>query len=130
MANRELLKFIRKARNEGFDDFEIKEPLLRKGWPLDIIEEAFVYLRPKIKFKNKISIYIDSEVLEGIDKRARKNLLTIPEQIEDILRRSVVNSKRVGTFKGEKLDDSLIGIFSRRQRKTLRKAKSKRKRKS
>jgi len=121
MADRRLTRFIKEARKRGFDDYQIKEPLLRKGWPIEIIEEAFASLKPKVKFKNKLTIYLDSEVLEAIDKRARKNIFTIPEQIEDILRRSVINSKVAGSVKPEKLDDMLVGVFSRQTRGKKRK---------
>lgn len=120
MTNKRLIKFIREARTKGYDDYQIKEPLLRKGWPIEMIEEAFVSLKPRPKFKNKITIYLDSEVLEAIDKRARKNIFTIPEQIEDILRRSVINGKK-NIAKMEKLDDSLVAIFSRNTKGKKRK---------
>ena len=34
-ANKQLLKFIKQARERGFDDYQIKEPLLKRGWPAD-----------------------------------------------------------------------------------------------
>ncbi len=118
-ANVELVKFIRESRKRGFDDFEIREPLLKKGWPLDEIERAFYVLKPKYKLKNKISVYLDSEVLKMIDKRAKKNMLTLNEQIEDILRRSCINLKK-GSPKAIKSDDSLVAIFSREKRERRR----------
>jgi len=114
MPNKELVKFVKEARRRGFDDFQIRDPLLKKGWPIEEIESAFAFLKPKIKFKNKISIYLDSDILKLIDKRANKNMLTLPEQIEDILRRSCINSRKTKT--PEKLDDTLISMFSRRKK--------------
>ena len=114
-TNAELVSFIRESRKRGFDDFEIREPLLKKGWPLEEIEKAFYVLKPKYKLKNKISVYLDSEVLKIIDKRAKKNMLTLNEQIEDILRRSCINMKK-GITKPVKCDDSLVAIFSREKR--------------
>ena len=113
--NHKLVKFIKEARKRGFDDYEIKEPLLKQGWPIDEIEKAFSMLKPRYKFKNKICLYIDSDVLKIIEKRAKKNIFTISEQIDDILRRSVINYKGK---KGEpeKLDDMLVSIFSRARR--------------
>lgn len=113
MVNPELVKFIKEARKRGFDDYEIKEPLLQRGWPLDEIEKAFNHLKPKYKFKNKINIFLDSDVLKILDKRAKKNMLTLSEQIEDILRRSCLNLKKVDK-EGDKLDDMFIKIFSRK----------------
>jgi hypothetical protein len=108
-----LLKFIKEARKRGFDDYEIRLPLLKKGWPHEEIEAAFAKLKPKYKFKNKITIYLDNEVIKHIDKRAKKNLFSLSEQIEDILRRSCLNLKK--SKKQEKLDDSFVALFSRRK---------------
>ena len=111
---KELVKFIKKARARGFDDFQIKEPLLKHGWPLDVIERAFASLKPKYKFKNKVSIFLDSDILKILEKRAKKNLLTLPEQIEDIIRRSCINAKK-RKKQDEKLDDLLVSLFSRKK---------------
>ncbi len=116
MITPELLKYIKEARRRGFDDYQIKDPLLKGGWLLKDVEEAFAQLNPKPKFKNKISIYLDSDLLELIEKRAKKNLLTLPEQIEDILRRSTLSFKKRKMLDGDKLDDLLVTIFSRRKR--------------
>lgn len=115
IPNKSLVKFIKESRKRGFDDFQIREPLLKKGWSLDEIEKAFYVLKPRYKFKNKVSIFLDSEVLKMIDKRAKKNMLTLSEQMEDILRRSCVNLKK-GTSRKVKCDDSLVAIFSREKR--------------
>lgn len=114
-ANAQLVKFIKESRKRGFDDFQIREPLLKKGWPSEEIEKAFYSLKPKYKLKNKISVYLDSTVLKMIDKRAKKNMLNLNEQIEDILRRSCVNMKK-GTSRKVKCDDRLVAIFSRERR--------------
>ncbi len=119
MANKDLIKFIKEARKRGFDDYQIRDPLLRKGWPLNEVEDAFQELKPRVKFKNKITIFLDSDVLKVIEKRANKNLMTISEQIEDIIRRSAVNTS-VKKPTQEKLDDMLISLFSRRKRNTLK----------
>ena len=119
MPNKELVRFIKESRKRGFDDFQIREPLLKKGWPLEEIEKAFYALKPRYKLKNKISVYLDSEVLKIIDKRAKKNMLTLSEQIEDILRRSCVNMKK-GTSKPTKCDDNLVAIFSRERKRRKR----------
>lgn len=120
MANKHLIDFIRESRMRGFDDYEIRRPLLEAGWPHDEVELAFISLKPKLTHKHRICTYVDADVLEALEKRAKKNKFTLDEQISDILRRSVVNSAPAG-FKPEKLDDSLVGVFSRRTRKTIRK---------
>lgn len=123
MPNAGLVKFIKEAREKGFDDFQIRDPLLKKGWPLEEIEKAFYALKPKYKFKNKVSIFLDSEILKIIGKRAKKNMFTLSEQMEDILRRSCVNLKK-GSPKAIKCDDKLVSIFSREKR-TRKSKKSK-----
>lgn len=114
MIHKELVTFIREARKRGYDDYQIKEPLMKNGWPLEEIEEAMASLKPHPKFKNKVSIYLDSDVLKLLDVRARRNMMTITEQIEDILRRSVINAKKLKR-ENEKLDDMLVGLFSRKR---------------
>lgn len=114
MIHKELVAFIKEARKRGYDDYQIKEPLLQKGWPAHEVEEAFASLKPHPKFKNKVCIYLDSDVLQLLDKRAKRNMFTLTEQIEDILRRSVLNSKKINRDT-EKLDDLLVGLFSRRR---------------
>ena len=114
-ANKNLVKFIKEARNRGFDDYQIREPLVKKGWTSEEIEKAFCVLKPKYKYKNKVSIFLDSELLKKLEKRADKNMLTLPEQIEDILRRSTLSLKKKSVE--EKLDDKLVALFSRKQRK-------------
>jgi hypothetical protein len=114
MPVKELVKFIKEARKRGFDDYEIRSPLIKKGWPPEKIDGAFASLKPRIKFKNKITIYLDSDILKIIEKRAKKNIFTIPEQIEDILRRSCARGFKK-TTQNEKIDDLLVSIFSRRK---------------
>ena len=116
MVNAGLVKFIVEARKRGFSDAQITEPLVGNGWFFDEVEEAFASLSPRVQFKNKVCIYLDSEILKKLDKRAKKNMFTISEQIEDILRRSVVSSKGVAKIP-EKLDDMLVALFSRKNRR-------------
>ena len=114
MANQKLVKFIREARRRGFDDFQIREPLLKHGWPLEEIEKAFAFLKPKYKYKNKVSIFLDAELLRRLEKRADKNMMTLSEQIEDVLRRSALNMRKK-TPTEEKIDDKFITYFSRKR---------------
>lgn len=113
--NAELVAFIKEARSRGFDDYEIRKPLLDKGWDYHDVERAFNSLKEPTRFKNKISVYLDSDVLKVIEKRAKKNMLSVSEQIEDIVRRSAVKSKQSHTA-SEKLDDMLITLFSRKRK--------------
>ena len=115
MPNKQLVEFIKEARKRGFDDYQIRKSLLDKGWPLNEVESAFAHITPKIriKSKNKVTIYLDNEVLKVLERRARKNLMTLSEMIEDILRRSAISSGKIKKSE-EKLDDMLITLFSRR----------------
>lgn len=113
LPNKKLLNFIKESRSRGYDDYQIKEALLKHKWPLIEIEDCFVFLKPKPKFKNKVCIYLDSDVLKTLDRRAKKNMFTISEQIEDILRRSAINSTKAKQ-QSEKLDDMLVSLFSRK----------------
>jgi len=67
-----------------------------------------------------ITIRLNDSEVKILKKRAKKNMLQLREQVEDIVRRSCINSKSGGS-QVEKCDDKLIGIFSRqtagRQRK-------------
>ena len=66
--------------------------------------------------KNKmasITIQIDKNVAKILEKKAKKNLLTLKEQIEDIVRKSAIRSKANKKRGVPKIDDKLVGIFSR-----------------
>ncbi len=129
-ANSELVKFILEARRRGFEDWQIRAPLLKQGWPECEIEKAFLAVKQQqdaklkqrakkggkiiYKYKNSVTIHLDSEVLRIIERRAKKNMLTVPEQIEDIIRRSCVNTKKSASLKDD-VDDLLLKLFSRRR---------------
>ena len=66
MVNKRLINFIKEARRRGYDDYQIRDPLLKHGWALDEIERAFLSLKPKYKFKNKVNIFLDNEVLKKL----------------------------------------------------------------
>ena len=115
MANPDLIRFILEAQKRGFQDDKIKEALLSNKWPEREINSSFQALRKPRHFKESLNIWLDTEVLKKLEKRAKRNLLTLPEQVEDILRRSVINQK--STQKSEKIDDMLVGLFSRKSKK-------------
>jgi len=78
----------------------------------------------------KLTISLDESEVKILKKRAKKNLLTVREQVEDIVRRSCVMSKSRG-YITTKVDDKLVGIFSRERkgRKPKKKLKKKTKKK-
>jgi hypothetical protein len=109
-----LNSFISEARKRGFSDLQIRKVLLDNHFKIEKIEEAFTQSSPKFKNKNQICIFLSDELISKLDKRAKKNLFTLPEQIEDILRRSCLSTKP--SSKEEKLDDVLLSLFSRKSK--------------
>jgi hypothetical protein len=77
----------------------------------------------------KLTIYLDDEELAVLEKRAKKNFFTLKEQVEDIIRRSCIVSKGKSKSKPIKVDDKLIGIFSRQRSGRPRKSKAKKSKK-
>jgi hypothetical protein len=113
MTDKKLVEFIKESRKRGYGDADIKNALINHGWPFTEIESAFKYLEPKYVNKNQITLFLSDELMNSLKKRANKNMLTMPEQIEDILRRSTLNQTKAST--SEKLNDSLISLFSRKR---------------
>ena len=62
-----------------------------------------------------ISVSLDEKVKRIIEKRAKKNLFTLREQAEEILRQSAIRTK-TGTISKLKADDRLVEIFSRNKK--------------
>jgi len=63
-----------------------------------------------------VTISIDAEIQKIIGKRAKKNLLTIKEQIEEIVRQSAVRTKSGESASSIKIDDRLVEVFSRHKK--------------
>ena len=118
-ANQELVLFIAEARKRGFDDSQIKDSLLRHNWPLAEINAAFNSLKitassgPKYQDKNRLTVYLGNDVLKALEKRAKKNMFNLHEQVEDILRRSCTRAKQAGQDT-DKIDDMFVKVFSRK----------------
>jgi len=74
----------------------------------------------------KITILIDDKEEKILKKRAKKNLFSLREQIEDIIRRSCVTYTH-GAYKPIKIDDKLVAIFSREKRGRKKKKTKKKK---
>ena len=75
----------------------------------------------------QLTIDIDENVKKIISKRAKTNLLTLREQIEDILRKSAVRTKKSSKYAYIKVDDKLIAVFSRERRGRKKKKVKKKK---
>lgn len=65
---------------------------------------------------SQITISIDEEEKKILSKRAKDNLFTLREQIEDILRKSAVRTKNADRYRKIKVDDKLVAVFSRQKR--------------
>lgn len=115
MVNKQLVSFIRESRKRGFGDSNIRKAILDRNWPVAEVESAFNFLTPKYKNKNQVTLFLSDELMSTLEKRAKKNMLTVSEQIEDILRRSTINASKKKSPYDAKLDDSLIGLFSRKR---------------
>lgn len=113
MAEKVLVDFVKEARRRKYSELEIREAILSKGWPAKEVEKVFAVLEPKKEYKNQVCLFLNDEILGALQKRAKKNLFTLSEQIEDILRRSCMIKS---ALKKEKLDDFLLTCFSRQNR--------------
>lgn len=63
-----------------------------------------------------LNISLEDEEVKILNKRAEANLLTLKEQVEDIIRRSCLSYKKNSSYKPVKVDDQLVGVFSREKR--------------
>ena len=115
----DLIKYIIEARKRGFSDNDIKTPLYEKGWLKEDVEKAFNSLKKENRIN--IEITLPENIVKIVEKRAKKNMLSLEEQIEDIVRRSAVNALNKKAVGPENIDDLLISIFSRRKRKAREK---------
>ena len=64
-----------------------------------------------------VTINIDDKIQKIILKRAKKNLLTLREQIEEIIRQSAVRTKAGEGTSKMSTDDRLVEIFSRNRKR-------------
>ena len=65
--------------------------------------------------KKRVTIEIDDKIIAKLQRRAKRDMLSLRELIQDIVRRSALSSKFV-SISGE-ADDRLVEIFSRRTKK-------------
>ena len=63
-----------------------------------------------------ITVSIDDDVRKVLEKRAKKNMLTLKEQAEDILRQSAVRTKGTTAGSDSDIDDALVNVFSRKKK--------------
>lgn len=63
----------------------------------------------------RITINLNDDEIKILKKRSKLNLLTLREQIEDIIRRSCITYSKKSTSRKIKVDDKLVAIFSRQK---------------
>ena len=73
----------------------------------------------------KLTINLDDDEVKILKKRADKNFFSLKEQVEDIIRRSCITYKKSQKYHIIKVDDRLVGIFSRYRRGRKKKNKKK-----
>jgi len=73
-----------------------------------------------------VTINLSEKEKRILMKRAKNNLLSLREQVEDIIRRSCISSKNRGK-RAFKTDDKLVEVFSRDRRGRKKKVKKKKK---
>ena len=61
----------------------------------------------------KLLITLDDDEEKLLEKRAKSNMMTLQEQVEDIIRRSCVNTKKAAAQPKDNIDDALVKVFSR-----------------
>ncbi len=66
--------------------------------------------------KRSLTIELEADLFKVLEKRAKKNFMTPREMLEDIVRRSMISYKG-GSAEEQKIDDALVGVFSRVKRK-------------
>ncbi|MSS75190.1 hypothetical protein EXS73_03190 [Candidatus Pacearchaeota archaeon] len=64
--------------------------------------------------RTSFTVSVDREVYQRLEKRAKRELQSVPECAESIIRRSVINLK---SSHSDKLDDKFVGLFSRKRLK-------------
>jgi len=75
----------------------------------------------------RLTISLSEDEIKILRKRADKSYLTLIEQVEDIIRRSCISSKKKLGLQSIKIDDKLVGIFSRARRGPKKKKVKKKK---
>lgn len=77
----------------------------------------------------KLTIDIDDSIMKVLKKRAKQNMLSIREMAEDIVRRSMVSWVGGPRRRSFKIDDKLVGAFSRERRGPKKGSKRKKRKK-
>jgi len=76
MADVTLLNFIKSTLSQGYDEIDIRKGLLSKGWPQNLIDEAF----EEVNNEQKKEVLDQKEVSETITPQELKETFSQPKQ--------------------------------------------------
>jgi len=65
--------------------------------------------------EKQVTIYLDERLLKRIEKRAKKNYLSVREQLKDIIVRSMANWGKTGKSYSGPPVSKMVKIFSRKR---------------
>ena len=65
--------------------------------------------------KKEVTIFLNAQAYNFLKNRAQKNFITVQELISEILRRSILSSRKNKPSFSGKSDDKFIEYFSRRR---------------
>ncbi len=71
----------------------------------------------------QVTVTLNEDEEKALLKRADKNMMTLEDQVQDIIRRSCVNYVSKPNKRKIKVDDRLVGIFSRYKTRPTKKSK-------
>ena len=71
----------------------------------------------------KILLTLSDDEEKVLKKRAKKNMMSLKDQVADIIRRSCVSAKRRASKPKDKIKDPIVKAFSRSRRGRPRKKK-------
>ncbi|MCX8159091.1 MAG: hypothetical protein N3D20_02265 [Candidatus Pacearchaeota archaeon] len=114
MVEEKVIEFVRECRRRGFSNEQIKDKLIEGGWSFKEIDEAINFVK-KTTQKIRLCIGIDEEVAKMLIRRAKRNMMSVEEQAEDILRRSCVSMRKKPLTEEKIVGNHFISIFSRRK---------------
>jgi metal-responsive CopG/Arc/MetJ family transcriptional regulator len=75
----------------------------------------------------RINVELDTKLHSALKKRADENFLSLSEMVKDIVRRSMVSYTGGHKRKSFKIEDKLVGAFSRERKGPKRGSKKKKK---
>ena len=107
-ANTKLVSFIKEARKRGFDDFQIREPLLKKGWPSEEIEKAFKEWKAGREDKLR-KMLIPAEIIKQIITSVQVK----EEAVKELLNGKPLMKKEIASSEPSGSENSKLAVFNK-----------------